>query len=99
VQVSGVLKFSEGFRAIAQHAQIPLASTKTDEKGFLLSVRRWFESPNSGSWILVVDNADNEADFIGNNSPIAEFIPQGINGTLIFLQLDLDWSHHGRAVE
>ena len=84
VQGSGVLKFSEGFRAIAQHAQIPPASTKTDEKGFLLSVRRWFESPNSGSWILVVDNADNEADFIGNNSPIAEFIPQGINGTLIF---------------
>ena len=83
VQGSGVLKFSEGFKAIAQHVRIPLARAKTDETGFLLSVRRWFESSNSGSWILVVDNADNEADFIGNNSPIAKFIPQGTSGTLI----------------
>ena len=84
VQGSGVLKFSEGFKAIAQHVRIPLARAKTDETGFLLSVRRWFESPNNGGWILVVDNADNEADFIGNNSPIAKFIPQGTSGTLIF---------------
>ena len=84
VQGSGVLKFSEGFRAIAQLVQIPLASTKPDEKGFLLSVRRWFESSNSGNWILVIDNADNEADFVGNDSPIAKFVPQGTSGTLIF---------------
>ena len=84
VQGSGVLKFSEGFRDIAQHVRIPLASAKKDENGFLLSVRRWFEGPNSGSWILVIDNADNEADFVSNDSPIAKFIPQGTNGTLIF---------------
>ena len=84
VQGSGVSKFSEGFRTIAEHVRIPLARAKTDEKGFLLGVRRWFESPNSGNWILVVDNADNEPDFVANDSPIAEFIPQGINGTLIF---------------
>ena len=84
VQGSGVLKFSEGFRDIAQHVQIPLASTKKDENGFLLSVRKWFEGLNSGSWILVIDNADNEPDFFANDSPIAKFIPQSINGTLIF---------------
>jgi len=84
VQGSGVSKFSEGFKDIAQHVQIPLASPKADEKGILLSVRKWFEGPGSRSWILVIDNADNETDFDGNKSPIAEFIPQGINGTLIF---------------
>ena len=84
VQGSGVLKFSEGFKVIARRVRIPLAKAKTDETGFLLSVRRWFESPNSGNWILVVDNADNEADFVGNDSPIAKFIPQGTSGTLIF---------------
>jgi len=84
VEGSGVSKFNEGFKDIAQHVQIPLASPKADEKGTLLSVRRWLECPGSRSWILVIDNADKEANFDGNKSPIAEFIPQGINGTLIF---------------
>jgi len=83
VQGSGVSKFSEGFRAIAQHVQIPLHSAETDEAR-LLEVKRWFEGPNSGAWILVIDNADNEADFATNDSPIAKFIPQPIDGTLIF---------------
>ena len=83
MQGSGVLKFGEGFRAIAQHVQIPLHSAETDEAR-LLEVKRWFEGPNSGAWILVIDNADNEADFATNDSPIAKFIPQPIDGTLIF---------------
>ncbi|CUS15405.1 unnamed protein product [Tuber aestivum] len=84
VQGSGVLKFMEGFRAIAQHVGIPLASAETEEEGILLSVRRWFEGADSGNWILVMDNADNEEDFASNNSPIAKFVPQGPRGTLIF---------------
>jgi len=83
VQGSGVSKFSEGFRAIAQHVQIPLHNAEADEAR-LLEVKRWFEGPNSGAWILVIDNADNEADFATNDSPIAKFIPQPIDGTLIF---------------
>ncbi|CUS06869.1 unnamed protein product, partial [Tuber aestivum] len=84
VQGSGVLRFTEGFRAIAQRVQIPLASAETEEEGFLLSIKRWFEGPESGDWTLVIDNADNEEDFAGNNSPIAKFVPQGPRGTLIF---------------
>ena len=76
-------KFSEGFRAIAQHVRIPLQSAETDEAK-LLEVKRWLEGPDSGTWILVIDNADNEADFATNDSPIAKFIPQAIDGTLIF---------------
>ncbi|CUS15406.1 unnamed protein product, partial [Tuber aestivum] len=83
VQGSGVLKFKEGFKAIARHVRIPVASAETEE-GFLLSVRRWFEGADSGDWILVIDNADNEEDFVGNNSHIAKFVPQGPRGTLIF---------------
>ncbi|PWW77303.1 hypothetical protein C7212DRAFT_185931 [Tuber magnatum] len=81
---SGLLKFSEGFRRVAQHVQLPPANAETDEERFLLDIRRWFEGPNSGDWILVIDNADNDADFAGNNSPIAKFIPQGTKGTVIF---------------
>ena len=76
-------KFGEGFRAIAQHVRIPLHSAETDEAK-LLEVKRWLEGPGSGTWILVIDNADNEADFATNDSPIAKFIPQAIDGTLIF---------------
>ncbi|CUS08751.1 unnamed protein product [Tuber aestivum] len=77
VQESRILKFSEGFRAIAQHARIRPAIVVTDEGGSLPRTERWFEGPESGDWILVIDNADNDADFDGNNSPIAKFIPQG----------------------
>ncbi|PUU74525.1 hypothetical protein B9Z19DRAFT_1133161 [Tuber borchii] len=83
IQGSGVSKFSEGFRAIARHVRIPLCSTEADEAR-LLKVKRWFEGPGSGTWILVIDNADNEADFAANDSPIAKFIPQANSGTLIF---------------
>ncbi|CUS15457.1 unnamed protein product [Tuber aestivum] len=84
VHGSGVPEFSEGFRAIAQHVRIPVASAKTDQEGFLLNVKRWFEGPASGDWILVIDNADNEEDFIGNGGRISKFVPQGQRGTLIF---------------
>ncbi|CUS06690.1 unnamed protein product, partial [Tuber aestivum] len=81
---SGVQKFSEGFRAIAQHVRIPLASAEMDEEEFLLNVKRWFEGPDQGDWMLVIDNADNEEDFIGNSGRISKFVPQGPRGTLIF---------------
>ncbi|CUS06771.1 unnamed protein product, partial [Tuber aestivum] len=84
VHGSGVQKFSEGFRAIAQHVRIPLASAEMDEEEFLLNVKRWFEGPDKGDWILVIDNADNEEDFIGNSGRISKFVPQGSRGTLIF---------------
>ncbi|PWW80876.1 TPR-like protein, partial [Tuber magnatum] len=84
VQGSGILKFAAGFRAIAQHVRIPLVSVEEDEEGFLRRVRTWLEGPDSSDWILVIDNAGNDADFIGNTSPIAKFVPQGRKGTVIF---------------
>ncbi|CUS13674.1 unnamed protein product, partial [Tuber aestivum] len=84
VQGSGLLKFSEGFRDIAQAVPLPLNSAEPDEEEFLMGTRRWFEGANSGDWILVIDNADNDADFTGNSSPVAKYIPQGTKGTVIF---------------
>ncbi|CUS11372.1 unnamed protein product, partial [Tuber aestivum] len=84
VHGGGVQKFREGFTAIAQHVRIPLASAETDQEGFLLNIKRWFEGSASGDWILVIDNADNEEDFTGNSGPISKFVPQGPRGNLIF---------------
>ncbi|CUS09279.1 unnamed protein product, partial [Tuber aestivum] len=83
VQGSGVLKFIEGFRAIAQHVRIPLVSAEMEQEELLSSIKRWFEGPDGGDWILVIDNADNEEDFIGNSGSISKFVPQGQRGTLI----------------
>ncbi|CUS08782.1 unnamed protein product, partial [Tuber aestivum] len=84
VQGSGILKFTEGFKAIARHVRIPLAGAEKDEEELLRNTRTWLEGPDSGDWILVIDNADNETDFIGNTSPIAKLVPQGREGTVIF---------------
>ncbi|CUS07625.1 unnamed protein product, partial [Tuber aestivum] len=84
VQGSGVVKFIEGFRAVAEYVRILPASAEGDQEQFLASIKRWFEGPDSGDWVLVIDNADNEEDFIGNNGPISKFLPQGQRGTLIF---------------
>ncbi|CUS07630.1 unnamed protein product, partial [Tuber aestivum] len=84
VQGSGVSKFIEGFRAIAEYVRIPLAGAETDQEQFLKSIKRWFEGPDSGDWVLVIDNADEEEDFIGNSGPISKFLPQGQRGTVIF---------------
>ncbi|CUS13401.1 unnamed protein product, partial [Tuber aestivum] len=84
VQGSGILKFTEGFKAIAQRVRIPLVGTEKDEEELIRCTRIWLEGPDSGDWILVIDNADNEADFIGSTSPISKFVPQGREGTVIF---------------
>ncbi|CUS07629.1 unnamed protein product, partial [Tuber aestivum] len=73
VQGSGVVKFIEGFRAIAEYVRILPASAEGDQEQLLASIKRWLEGPDSG-----------EEDFIGNNGPISKFSPQGQRGTLIF---------------
>ncbi|PWW80873.1 hypothetical protein C7212DRAFT_160641, partial [Tuber magnatum] len=84
VQGSVILKFAEGFKAIAEHVRIPPMSAEKDAGGFLWCTRAWLEGPDGGDWILAIDNADNDADFIGDTSPIAEFVPQGRKGTVVF---------------
>ncbi|RPA89592.1 TPR-like protein [Choiromyces venosus 120613-1] len=90
---SGIVKFSQDFRTIGQRVHIPQASTQKDEEQFLLSIKAWFEGPDSGDWILVIDNADNDHDFLNNNSPIAKLVPQGSKGTVIFTTRSLKVAH------
>ena len=63
------------------------------------AVKTWFESPASGSWILVLDNADNIIDFHPQNQPtdrngedhsdgLAQFIPHGSKGTVLVTTRD-----------
>ncbi|KAG0641803.1 P-loop containing nucleoside triphosphate hydrolase protein [Tuber brumale] len=84
VHGSSLGKFREEFLNTIPYGGIPEAAIHgKDDESRLASVKKWFESPSSGEWILVVDNADNESDFYNNSSPIAKYIPQGSKGALI----------------
>ncbi|KAG0125611.1 hypothetical protein HOY82DRAFT_571505 [Tuber indicum] len=84
VRGSDFLKFSEDFRSVLPYAKIPHRIAATEEKQLLRAVRDWFESPASGDWVLVIDDADNEADYSSENSPISEFLPRASKGIVIF---------------
>ncbi|KAF8241219.1 hypothetical protein K440DRAFT_665405, partial [Wilcoxina mikolae CBS 423.85] len=73
--------FSRDYQDISTRLKIPRISDKEDE--ILLGVKHWFESDESGKWLLVLDNADNSSEFKGNRSGISRYLPQGSKGTLI----------------
>ncbi|RPB04125.1 TPR-like protein [Choiromyces venosus 120613-1] len=83
VHGSSFLKFSEDYRRIFLTVGISHEGHELSENEQLSEVKQWFESPASGSWIMILDNADNEADFSGNKSPISRFIPQSSDGKII----------------
>ncbi|CUS11770.1 unnamed protein product, partial [Tuber aestivum] len=84
VRGNNFLKFSEDFRSILPYAKIPHRVAASEEKELLKTVRHWFESPASGDWVLVIDDAENEADYNSESGPISELLPQGPKGTVIF---------------
>lgn len=83
VHGSSFLKFGEDYRRIFQTVGISHGGPEPSENEQLSEVKRWLESPASGSWIMILDNADNEADFSGNKSPVSRFVPQSTNGKII----------------
>ncbi|KAG0135840.1 hypothetical protein HOY82DRAFT_479690 [Tuber indicum] len=83
VHGSSFLKFGEDYRRIFQTVGISQGGPEPSENEQLSEVKRWLESPASGSWIMILDNADNEADFSGNKSPISRFVPQSSNGKIV----------------
>ncbi|CUS07583.1 unnamed protein product [Tuber aestivum] len=83
VHGSSFLKFGEDYRRIFQTVGISHGGPEPSENEQLSEVKKWFESPASGSWIMILDNADNEADFSGNKSPVSRFVPQSSSGKIV----------------
>jgi len=84
VRGNDFLRFSEDFRCVLPYAKISHRIAANEERELLKAVRDWFESPVSGDWVLVIDGADNEADYDSENSQISEFLPRASKGTVIF---------------
>ena len=73
--------FSRGYQKISARLKLRIIDDK--EEKILLGVKRWFESEESGKWLLVLDNADNPSEFKGSLGRISKYLPQGLRGTLI----------------
>ena len=84
-------RFDQDYRKLAKLVGLPECDDpKHDIRPI---VKDWFESPQSGDWILVLEIADNKADFFpeensatsgsSQSGGLAQFIPRGGRGTVI----------------
>ena len=86
-------RFEQDYRKLSKLVELPGCDDPKED--IRLIVKGWFESPKSGDWILVLDNADNKADFFAGGSEsasngLAQFIPRGGHGTVILTTRDFE---------
>ncbi|KAI5816684.1 hypothetical protein BZA77DRAFT_246297 [Pyronema omphalodes] len=102
VHAGSVAQFEADCQKLASVAKIPGHDNTEQNSGSI--VKQWLESPESGEWILVLDNADNMLDFYPKTAEstsseqsnttaisqagIAKFIPRGSKGTIIVTTRD-----------
>ncbi|KAI5816861.1 hypothetical protein BZA77DRAFT_44879 [Pyronema omphalodes] len=102
IHAGSIAQFDADCQKLASLAEIPGHDDTAQNPGSI--VKKWLESPESGDWILVLDNADNMLDFYptaSNNSGskerdngpiahggIAKFVPRGPKGTIIVTTRD-----------
>jgi tetratricopeptide (TPR) repeat protein len=96
VHADNYARFSQDYREIAELAKLPEQPNETEQE-FLFRVRRWLESPMSGPWTIIVDNADNLAEFFPSQDPEADgkkpiglalYLPQGTKGCILVTTRD-----------
>ncbi|KAK3947628.1 P-loop containing nucleoside triphosphate hydrolase protein [Pseudoneurospora amorphoporcata] len=79
-------RVDEGFRAIADAAELP---GRNDSKANILQlVYGWLSNERNGKWVMVLDSADDRDVFFGADSnperrPLAAYLPQSPNGCLL----------------
>jgi hypothetical protein len=61
IHSGNVIQFEGDCRKLGSLAKIPGHDDTKQNIGFI--VKQWLESPQSGEWILVIDNGDNKLDF------------------------------------
>ncbi|KAF5576332.1 kinesin light chain [Fusarium pseudoanthophilum] len=91
VHASSKPRFEEAYRAIAQRMKLP----KRDEPStdILSLVRDWLQNDESGSWLMIVDNADDVNLFYPkgiDERPLASFLPKVQHGAILVTSRSLD---------
>ncbi|KAI5788556.1 P-loop containing nucleoside triphosphate hydrolase protein [Pyronema domesticum] len=102
IHAGSITQFEADYRNLGSLAKIPEHDDPKQNIGLI--VKQWLEGPQSGDWILVLDNADNmlhfypiapkstaskESDTVSiAHDGIAKFIPRGSKGTIIVTTRD-----------
>ncbi|KAK0379361.1 hypothetical protein CLIM01_03287 [Colletotrichum limetticola] len=102
VHASNRQRFRQAFTSIAQVCGIPGYDGKKADT--LLLVKQWLESEKSGSWLLIIDNADDKETFftdsgedgVGIDVPglaseggLGHFIPDCLHGSILITTRDM----------
>jgi tetratricopeptide (TPR) repeat protein len=85
----------EGFRAIADAVKLP--GRDQSKANLPQLVYGWLSNERNGRWVMVLDSADDRDVFYGptsgdarNERPVATYLPQTRNGSLILTTRDKD---------
>ena len=90
IHASNALRFEQGYLRIARNANLP--GLNDPDKDTKKLTKNWLESKESGTWLMIVDNADDAEVFFGApkdddsaaSTRLAEFLPQSSNGSIVF---------------
>ncbi len=78
-----------------------IPGTEDPQNDLLILVQDWLGKPKNGSWLLVLDNADNLDLFFDSNLSatkqnhllISNFLPRNSNGSMIITTRDTRIGH------
>ncbi|CAG7933712.1 unnamed protein product [Penicillium olsonii] len=86
IHASNAARLEQGYQQIAAVAEIP---GRDDLKMNILQlVYQWLCDPRNGRWLMVLDNADDDGIFFGDNisderGPLERFLPQAAHGSIL----------------
>jgi tetratricopeptide (TPR) repeat protein len=92
-------KFEQAYRDIAKELSVP--GTENPQNDSLILIREWLSKPENGSWLLVLDNAD-DLDLFYELDPsatkpgsplISHLLPRTVKGSMIITTRDTRVGH------
>ena len=86
-------RFEEGYRTIAEEAKIP--GWDNPQENVLRLVWRWLRDDSNGSWVMIVDNADDSDVFFGPDTGHHTHLPDRRDQPVRRLSELLPQSSHG----
>ncbi|KAJ5213388.1 hypothetical protein N7449_000557 [Penicillium cf. viridicatum] len=95
VHASNMVRFEEGFRAIADRVKIP--GRQDPQANIFKLVEDWLRDKKRGKWLLIIDNFDDDGFLckppttgtrsqfnLNMTKPLLEYLPRNTNGSIIF---------------
>jgi len=82
-----VARFDQGYREIARKLKLP--GIQKPETDIFNEVYEWLSDEDNGSWLLVLDNADDQEIFFGQQlGMLAQYLPRSASGSILITTRD-----------